>query len=156
MIIGEKLLMKPIAIGSDHAGFILKEYVKKILLQRDILFEDYGTFSEESCDYPDYAELVSKSIVCGDSERGILCCGSSSGMVIVANKFKGVRAVACHSLFAAEMSRKHNDSNVLALGERVIELEEATDIIHIWLDTEFEGGRHKRRLDKLREIEEST
>ncbi len=147
--------MKPIAIGSDHAGFILKEYVKNFLMHRDILFEDYGTFSEESCDYPDFAALVSKAIATGNSEKGILCCGSSSGMVIVANKFKGIRAVACHSLFAAEMSRKHNDSNVLALGERIIELEQARDIIHIWLDTEFEGGRHKRRLDKLKEIEDS-
>ena len=148
--------MKPIAIGSDHAGFILKEYIKEILLQRDILFVDYGTFSNESCDYPDFAALVSQAVTCGDSEKGILCCGSSSGMVIVANKFKGVRAVACHNLFAAEMSRKHNDSNVLALGERIIELEEAKEIVQTWLDTEFEGGRHMRRLDKLRDIEESN
>ncbi len=147
--------MKPIAIGSDHAGFILKEYVKNFLSEGDIFFTDYGTFSEESCDYPDFAALVSQAITSGDSEKGILCCGSSSGMVIVANKFKGVRAVACHNLFTAEMSRKHNDSNVLALGERIIELEETREVVQTWLDTEFEGGRHKRRLDKLREIEES-
>ncbi|MED5578420.1 MAG: ribose 5-phosphate isomerase B [Nitrospinota bacterium] len=146
--------MRPIAIGSDHAGFILKEFIKKYLLERDILFADYGTFSEESCDYPDFAALVSGAVTNGESDKGILFCGSSSGMVIVANKFKGVRAVACHDPFVAEMSRKHNDSNVLALGGRIIELEKATEIVQTWLDTEFEGGRHKRRLDKLRDIEE--
>ena len=147
--------MKRIALAADHGGYELKEAVKQMLDDRAILYLDFGTNSDESCDYPDYAELAARSVSEGNSERGIFCCGSAAGMVIVANKFPGVRAVACHNEWAARMSRLHNDANVLALGGRVVSLEEAERIVAIWLETEFEGGRHSRRLDKISDIEDA-
>lgn len=147
--------MKRIALAADHGGYELKEVVKQILDDRAIPYLDFGTNSDESCDYPDYAELAARSVSEGNSERGIFCCGSAAGMVIVANKFPGVRAVACHNEWAARMSRLHNDANVLALGGRVVSLEEAERIVAIWLETEFEGGRHSRRLDKISDIEDA-
>lgn len=147
--------MKRIALAADHGGYELKEAVKQMLDDRAIPYLDFGTNSDESCDYPDYAELAARSVSEGNSERGIFCCGSAAGMVIVANKFPGVRAVACHNEWAARMSRLHNDANVLALGGRVVSLEEAERIVAIWLETEFEGGRHSRRLDKISDIEDA-
>ena len=147
--------MKRIALAADHGGYELKEVVKQMLDDRVIPYLDFGTNSDESCDYPDYAELAARSVSEGNSERGIFCCGSAAGMVIVANKFPGVRAVACHNEWAARMSRLHNDANVLALGGRVVSLEEAERIVAIWLETEFEGGRHSRRLDKISDIEDA-
>ena len=147
--------MKRIALAADHGGYELKEAVKQMLDDRAIPYFDFGTNSDESCDYPDYAELAARSVSEGNSERGIFCCGSAAGMVIVANKFPGVRAVACHNEWAARMSRLHNDANVLALGGRVVSLEEAERIVAIWLETEFEGGRHSRRLDKISDIEDA-
>ena len=147
--------MKRIALAADHGGYELKEVVKQMLDGRAISYLDFGTNSDESCDYPDYAELAARSVSEGNSERGIFCCGSAAGMVIVANKFPGVRAVACHNEWAARMSRLHNDANVLALGGRVVSLEEAERIVAIWLETEFEGGRHSRRLDKISDIEDA-
>lgn len=147
--------MKRIALAADHGGYELKEAVKQMLDDRAIPYLDFGTNSDESCDYPDYAELAARSLSEGNSERGIFCCGSAAGMVIVANKFPGVRAVACHNEWAARMSRLHNDANVLALGGRVVSLEEAERIVAIWLETEFEGGRHSRRLDKISDIEDA-
>lgn len=147
--------MKRIALAADHGGYELKEVVKQMLDDRAIPYLDFGTNSDESCDYPDYAELAARSVSEGNSERGIFCCGSAAGMVIVANKFPSVRAVACHNEWAARMSRLHNDANVLALGGRVVSLEEAERIVAIWLETEFEGGRHSRRLDKISDIEDA-
>ena len=147
--------MKRIALAADHGGYELKEAVKQMLDDRAIPYLDFGTNSDESCDYPDYAELAARSVSESNSERGIFCCGSAAGMVIVANKFPGVRAVACHNEWAARMSRLHNDANVLALGGRVVSLEEAERIVAIWLETEFEGGRHSRRLDKISDIEDA-
>ena len=147
--------MKRIALAADHGGYELKEAVKQMLDDRAIPYLDFGTNSDESCDYPDYAELAARSVSEGNSERGIFCCGSAAGMVIVANKFPGVRAVACHNEWAARMSRLHNDANVLALGGRVVSLEEAERIVAIWLETEFEGGHHSRRLDKISDIEDA-
>ncbi|MCY3825065.1 MAG: ribose 5-phosphate isomerase B [Nitrospinae bacterium] len=147
--------MKRIALAADHGGYELKEVVKQMLDDRAIPYLDFGTNSDESCDYPDYAELAARSVSEGNSEGGIFCCGSAAGMVIVANKFPGVRAVACHNEWAARMSRLHNDANVLALGGRVVSLEEAERIVAIWLETEFEGGRHSRRLDKISDIEDA-
>ena len=147
--------MNQIALAADHGGFELKEAVKQLLDDRAIPYHDFGTNSDESCDYPDYAGPAARSVSEGNSERGIFCCGSAAGMVIVANKFPGVRAVACHNEWAARMSRLHNNANVLALGGRVLSLEEAKRIVTIWLKTEFEGGRHARRLDKIADIEDA-
>ena len=147
--------MNQIALAADHGGFELKEAVKQLLDDRAIPYHDFGTNSDESCDYPDYAGPAARSVSEGNSERGIFCCGSAAGMVIVANKFPDVRAVACHNEWAARMSRLHNNANVLALGGRVLSLEEAKRIVTIWLKTEFEGGRHARRLDKIADIEDA-
>ncbi len=147
--------MNQIALASDHGGFELKETVKKLLEDRGISYQDFGTNSGESCDYPDFAGPAARSVSEGSSERGIFCCGSAAGMVIVANKFPGVRAVACHNEWTARMSRLHNDANILALGGRVVSLESAKEIVSIWFETEFEGGRHARRLDKIVDIEDA-
>lgn len=147
--------MKPIALASDHAGYRLKEFVKQILEKRNLPYKDYGTSSEEPCDYPDFAGPASRAVSEGESERGILCCGSAAGMVIVANKFPRVRAVACPDAKTAEMSRLHNNANVLALGGRVVSPEEAEHIVKVWLETPFEGGRHARRVEKIAALEQS-
>ena len=116
-------------------------------------FLDVGTFSADSVDYPDFAMLAAEKVSRGDYDRGILICGSGIGMCIVANKFPGVRAAVCHDVSAAEMSRKHNDSNMLGLGADVLNEELARKILHVWLETKFEGGRHLRRIQKISEIE---
>ncbi len=137
-----------IHIASDHAGFELKEAIKKHLAER-IEVIDLGTNSTESVDYPDFAEKLARNL----EERGILICGTGIGMSIVANKFPGVRAALCHDEFTAKMSRKHNDANVLVIGSKVVNKDAALKIVDVWLSTEFEGGRHQRRLDKLYKIE---
>jgi ribose 5-phosphate isomerase B len=145
--------MKPIALAADHAGFRAKEAVKEVLRERSLPFRDYGTHSEESCDYPDFAGPAARAVSEGESERGILCCGSAAGMSIVANKFAGVRAAACHDEWSARMSRMHNDANVLALGGRVLDAEAVKRVVRAWLDAAFEGGRHSRRVAKIAELE---
>jgi ribose 5-phosphate isomerase B len=141
-----------IAIASDHAGFQLKEEIKKVLDQMGISYEDLGTNGTESVDYPDYAGRVARAVQQGD--RGILCCGTGIGMSIAANKFKGIRAAICNDLFTAQMSREHNDSNVLILGGRIMKDSEVVpEIVKVWIETGFEGGRHQRRLDKIKEFE---
>ncbi|MCP2520726.1 ribose 5-phosphate isomerase B [SCandidatus Aminicenantes bacterium Aminicenantia_JdfR_composite] len=145
-----------IAIGSDHAGFRLKEKIKDFLKKREVEFYDFGPENEDSVDYPDFGEKVAKAVSQGKAERGILICGSGLGMTIVANKFKGVRATLCHDEYTAKMSRAHNDSNLLTLGARVLDEEMALKIVEIWLDTPFEGGRHLRRLNKIKEIEDKN
>lgn len=147
--------MSRIALAADHGGYELKEAVKRLLDDRAISYRDFGTNSNESCDYPDYAAPAARSVSEGTSGRGIFCCGSAAGMAIAANKFPGVRAVACHDERAARMSRLHNDANVLALGGRVVTFEEARRIVAVWLETEFEGGRHARRLGKIADIEDA-
>ncbi len=147
--------MKPVALASDHGGYSLKEAIKAALDEDSVPYKDYGNDSEESCDYPDFAAPAARAVSEGESERAILCCGSAGGMTIVANKFSGVRAVACHNEWTARMSREHNDANVLALGGRVIEAEEAKRLVRLWLDTPFEGGRHNRRISKISELEKS-
>ncbi len=144
----------PIAIGSDHAGLELKEHLKELL--RSLGFEpvDYGTKDDCSVDYPDFGEKVSSAVSSGEVSRGILICGTGLGMSIVANKFPGVRATLCHDEYTARMSREHNDSNILVLGGRVIEKDRAVNIVKIWLETPFEGGRHSRRLEKIKIIEQ--
>ncbi len=139
-----------IIIGSDHAGFSLKEALKESFGG----MVDAGTYSEDSVDYPDFAARVARAISSGEFERGILICGSGVGMSIVANKFPGVRAALCTDTDTARMSRMHNDANILILAGRRTDVETATAIVKVWSNTEFEGGRHKRRLDKIKNIEE--
>ena len=145
-----------LAIGADHGGVELKQELVKFLQSvKNIEVSDYGTSTRDSVDYPDYGRTVSEAVSRGTVDRGILICGTGIGMSIVANRFPGVRAALCHDNFTARMSRLHNDANVLVMGERVIGRGVALDIVKAWLETEFEGSRHQRRLDKIREIEAS-
>ncbi len=141
-----------IALASDHAGFSYKEKIKTILDELQLPFTDFGTHSNESTDYPDYGHAAASAISKGTCDRGILVCGTGIGMSIVANKHTGVRAAACETIEAAELSRKHNDANVLCLGERLTTWDEAQAIVRIFLQTEFEGGRHERRVAKIHSL----
>ena len=142
-----------IAIGSDHAGYELKEKIKEYLNDNDINYIDFGTNSIDSCDYPDFAERVSMYVSKNENSQGILVCGSGIGVSIVANKTKNVRAALCYSSECAELSRKHNNANVLCLGARFIDFEIAKEIIESFLNTDFEGGRHLNRVNKIKAIE---
>jgi ribose 5-phosphate isomerase B len=143
-----------IATASDHAGYELKEGILVYLSERGIQYEDFGCRPEERVDYVEFGEKAVKSVCSGQNDRAILVCGTGLGMAIVANKFKGIRAAPCQDEYSTEMSRSHNDSNCLTLGGRILPLDEALNIVRIWLDTEFEGGRHQERLRKIFEIEE--
>ena len=138
-----------IAIGSDHGGFEYKEEIKKHLVEKGYDVIDVGTFSKESCDYPLIAQNLTQKIIDNELEKGILICGTGIGMSIAANKVKGIRAALCGDTFSARATRAHNNSNVLCLGQRVIGIELAFDIVDIWLSTEFDGGRHQKRIDML-------
>ncbi len=141
-----------IAIASDHAGFELKEKTKRLLDDLKLAYKDFGTYSEEPCDYPDYAFPAAKSVSTGECEKGIVICGSGIGANIVSNKVDNVRAALCMTAEMAELSRKHNNANVLNLGGRLVEWERAEEIIKVWLTTPFEGGRHERRVEKIRTL----
>ena len=143
-----------IAIGCDHAGVAMKNEITPILDGLNVEWEDFGTKDEESVDYPDFGEKVSTAVSTGKVDRGILICGTGIGMSIVANKFPGIRAALCQEDYSAKMSRLHNDSNMLVLPGRIIETETAINIIKAWFATDFEGGRHQKRLDKITAIEE--
>ena len=143
-----------LAIAADHGGFSLKRVLCEYLRQSDYEVLDLGADGTESVDYPDYAEKVCNAIVQGTVKRGILVCGTGIGMAITANKFKGIYAAVCANEFMARMSRAHNNSNVLCLGGRVIGDEVAKAIVDAWLTTDFAGGRHSRRTDKIKAIEE--
>lgn len=142
-----------IAIASDHAGFEMKEQIKNFLKDLGHEAKDYGTFEKASVDYPDLALKVSEAVAKNESERGILFCGTGLGMSIAANKVPGIRATLCYDKNTAELSRKHNDANILTLGARIIELNQAKEIVYVWLKTEFEGERHSKRIEKIKEIE---
>ena len=142
-----------IALASDHGGYELKMGIKTYLSQRGVDHEDFGCGPDERVDYADYAERAIERLLGGDCDRAILICGTGLGMAIVANKHRGVRASCCWDEYTAEMSRAHNDSNCLTLGGRVLPLDEASSIVKIWLETEFEGGRHQKRIDKILMIE---
>jgi len=144
-----------IALAGDHGGFRLKEVIKSYLEELGIEYIDYGTFSEESVDYPDFAYKAARAIVNGEADRGIFICGTGIGISIAANKVRGIRAALCYNVYAAEMSRHHNDANVLCLGGRVIGDELAKRIVKAWLETPFDGGRHERRIRKIAEIEKN-
>ena len=142
-----------IAIGSDHGGYELKELIKKHLQEKGLDVKDFGTDSAESTDYPDFAKEVGEAVVAKDFDRGILICGTGIGISIAANKIPGVRCALVSDCFSAKATREHNDANVLALGGRVVGPGLALEIVDTWLNTEFEGGRHQRRIDKIAEIE---
>ena len=144
----------PIIIGSDHAAFQLKEKIKAFIIERGTVVEDIGAYSEESADYADFGIKVANAVSTGEFSRGILLCGTGIGMSMVANRFPLVRAALCHDLFAVIMSRRHNDSNILAMGGRVIGEELAREMVKVWLETPFDGGRHQQRIDKFNRIDE--
>ena len=143
-----------VAIGCDHAGVSMKNGIVPVLDELSIEWEDLGTKDEESVDYPDFGEKVSEAVSKGKVDRGILICGTGIGMSIVANKVHGIRAALCQEDYSAKMSRLHNDANVLVLPGRIIDKERAREIVKTWFTTDFEGGRHQRRLDKIKDIEE--
>ena len=138
-----------IAIGADHAGFVLKEHLRARLAEAGHELHDLGPHSADSVDYPDYAQAVARAVANGAAERGILVCGSGIGMAIAANRLRGVRAAACIDLFSAQLCRQHNDANVLTLGSRIVAPPLAEAIVDLFLATCFEGGRHARRVAKL-------
>ena len=138
-----------IAIGADHAGFNYKEAIKAMLLADGHSVRDYGTHSGESCDYPDFIRPVAEAVASGEYERGIVLGGSGNGEAIVANRVKGVRCGLCWTEQIAIWNRSHNDGNVLSIGQRTIPEETALRIVRVWLDTEFEGGRHVARIGKI-------
>ena len=142
-----------LAIGCDHGGFELKNHIETHLKERGIEFKDFGTFDENSCDYPDIASLVCKSITKGECDRGILVCGTGIGMSIAANKINGIRASHLTDVYSAKMTKMHNNANVICLGGRVTGRELAFMIVDAWLDTEFAGGRHQVRIDKISALE---
>ena len=147
--------MKKIAIGSDHGGFELKEEIKNFLLKEGYEVKDFGTNSNSSCDYPDYAIPVAEAVVAKEFEFGILICGTGIGIGIAANKVPGVRAALCSDTFSAHATREHNNANILTLGQRVVGPGLALDIVKTFFFFFFEGGRHQNRIDKIEEIEKS-
>jgi ribose 5-phosphate isomerase B len=142
-----------IGLACDHGGFELKEELKAFLTSVGVEPVDMGSFNEESVDYPDYGVLVAEKVSRGELERGILICGTGIGMSIVANKFPGVRAALANDLYSARCSREHNDANVLVIGGRIIGRGMALEIVKVWLNTSFAGGRHQRRIDKIKALE---
>lgn len=142
-----------IAIGSDHGGYLLKEEIKKHIKEKGYEFKDFGTDSTASCDYPVYAEKVCRAVQSGECEKGILICGTGIGMSMCANKCKGIRAAVCGDHFSAEFTRKHNNANVLCLGARVIGAGVAMQLVDIFLTTEYEGGRHEKRVEMMMQLE---
>jgi ribose 5-phosphate isomerase B len=144
-----------IAVGADHAGFLLKEHLKGTLTGLGHQVEDLGTDSEAPVDYPPICAAVARAVTLGRADRGIVLGGSGQGEQIAANKVRGVRAALCNDLFTARLSRQHNDANVLSMGGRIVAFGLADEIVALWLSTSFEGGRHVRRLEQIAEIERS-
>lgn len=142
-----------VALGADHAGVALKSYVKQFLTERQLAYQDFGSESDESVDYPDFALSVANSVASGSTDRGILICGSGIGMAIVANKVQGIRAAPVTTTDLARMVRQHNDANVLTLGARALTAGDALKIVEVFLATPFDGGRHQRRVDKITAVE---
>ena len=143
-----------IALGSDHAGLPLKKEIMALLDEMQLPYHDYGTYTADSCDYAVFAQRAAKAVVGGECERGILCCGTGIGISIAANKVKGIRACCCSDTFSARMTRAHNDANILTLGERVVGQGLAMELVDAFLTTEFEGGRHQRRVDLITKLEQ--
>ena len=143
-----------VAIGSDHAGFELKQHFVNVLADWGHEVIDFGTDSEEPVDYPFFCASVARAVVRGEAERGIVLGGSGQGEQLAANKVRGARAALCNDLFTARLSRQHNNANVLSMGGRIVAFGLADEILELWLETEFEGGRHEKRLEQLAQIEE--
>lgn len=143
-----------VALASDHGGRMIKKEIADLLQEMGIEFEDFGCNCDTSVDYPDYAQPVAEKVAAGEFDRGILICGTGIGMSIAANKVKGIRAALVHDVFSAEATRAHNNSNVLTMGERVIGPGLARMIAKVWLTTEFEGGRHENRINKIANLEQ--
>lgn len=141
-----------IALASDHAGYELKETVKKHLQDKGIEILDLGTDSTESVDYPVFGHKCAEAVVAGDADRGVVCCGTGIGISMAANKVKGARCALCTDVNMAVMTRKHNDANMIAMGARTTDKDTALEMVDAWLETEFEGGRHQRRVDILNEM----
>jgi len=142
-----------IAIGADHAGFRTKEVIRKFLAEQGYDFEDLGTQSDESVDYPDFARSVAERVASGGAQVGILACGTGIGMAMTANKVPGIRAATVHDPMTARMAREHNDANVITLGGRVVTDEQAVAIVREFLNSQFAAGRHQRRVDKINELD---
>lgn len=145
-----------IAIASDHGGFELKEIVREYLEGKGYEMMDMGTYNTDSVDYPDYGLKAAYEVAAGHAERGIVICGTGIGISISANKVRGIRCALCHDVYSAEMTRAHNDSNVLAMGGRVVGRDLALRIVQAWVESDFEGGRHARRIDKITEYENNV
>lgn len=144
-----------IAVGSDHAGYRLKQHLVGVLKHWGHEVDDLGTTSEEPVDYPPFCAAVARAVASGEAERGLVFGGSGQGEQITANKIRGIRAALCHDLYTARLSRQHNDANVLSMGGRIVAPELAEEILAVWLATGFEGGRHVGRLEEIAEIEEA-
>lgn len=144
-----------IAIGADHAGFEVKEKIKKQLQEMNLEVEDLGTTSNDSVDYPDFGAAVGREVASGKADEGIIVCGSGIGIAIAANKIHGVRAAQAWNEETARLARQHNDANVLSIGARVTPEEEIPKIVEAWFDAKFEGGRHQKRIDKISELEKT-
>lgn len=142
-----------IALGCDHGGYNLKEAIKKYLEEKNVEYEDFGTYTIESVDYPAYGQKVAEAVASNSCDRGIVCCGTGIGISLAANKVEGIRCAVVSDTFSAKMSREHNNANVLSLGERVIGQGLALEIVETWLNTEFAGGRHERRVNLIHDIE---
>lgn len=142
-----------ISLACDHGGYELKENIKKWLEERGLEVVDFGCHSTESCDYPDFAEAAARAVASGECEKGIVVCTTGIGVSICANKVRGVRCALCADTLSAEMTRRHNNTNMLALGAGIVGKNLAQRIVEVWLNTEFEGGRHQRRVDKMMDIE---
>ena len=147
------ITLKPVALASDHAGFPLKEEIKKHLENKGVVYTDCGTYDLQSVDYPVFADKLCKEIAGGKSELGILVCGTGIGMSMAANKHAGIRAAAVSDYFSARFTRMHNDANVLCLGARVVGAGLAADLVDVFLETSYEGGRHQRRVDMINELD---
>ena len=141
-----------IALGADHAGYLLKETIKEYLTKKKLEFKDYGTFKMDSCDYPEFSYKVSQAVVTEEANVGILVCGTGIGMCITANKIKGIRAAQVNDVESAQLSRLHNDANILCLSGRNLPEDEALKIVETWLNTSFEGGRHQGRINLISQL----
>ena len=141
-----------VALGSDHAGYLLKDSIKEYFNKQQIEYKDLGTFKLDSCDYPEYSYKVSMAVASGEADLGVLVCGTGIGMCITANKIKGIRAAQAHDPEMAQMSRLHNDANVLCLGGRLLSEEQGIEIVEAWLNTSFEGGRHQNRINLITQL----
>ncbi len=149
MLIVDNNNIKKISIASDHAGYTLKELLKTEIIKAGIEVKDFGCFSTDSVDYPEFAKLAAKSVVNNESERAILVCGSGTGMAITANKIKGIRAANCWNKDIVELAVKHNNINILCMGARIIGFDLAIEIVQTFFNSYFEGGRHQKRIDKI-------